>query len=153
YPVVFSTHPMDLEFANELASRIGGTVMSNTKYLSHDLQCIMRRCELFMGMRFHSVVLASAVYSPVIGLIYAPKVRGFMRLLECEEFGLELANLSKDSLSATLIKGWEQRSQLQEKQRKIIDELKAGAWQAARSLRETILPSSEGKFEAAAKAI
>lgn len=139
-PIVFSTHPMDEGVAFELAKLIGAKVISNTKYLSHDMQAAMRRCELFMGMRFHSVVLASAVEAPILGLIYAPKVRGFMRLLDCEAYSVELASIEPDTFSEKITNAWKERKELQRKQKEIIDQLKDGAHRAALTLKERYFP-------------
>lgn len=133
-PVLFSTHPMDLSCAEGLARDVNGRVVSNTKYLSHDLMAVMKRCELFMGMRFHSLILASAVESPIIGLVYAPKVRSYMRLLETEDVSLELGKLSEESLVETIIAAWEKRDELRSRQKRHVDELKTGARNAATML-------------------
>jgi polysaccharide pyruvyl transferase WcaK-like protein len=82
-------------------------------------------------MRFHSIVLASSDETPVVGLIYAPKVRGYLRLLKCEEYGLELAQVTPETLSNTLIRAWDARTELQAQQRPTIRDLKAGAEHAA----------------------
>src|SRR5690606_2533839 len=76
-PLVICTQPMDGETCQRLAAAIGGKVLSNSKYLSHDIQAVMRRCQLMVGMRFHSLVLASSVGTPVMALNYAPKVRDY----------------------------------------------------------------------------
>lgn len=130
-PLVLSTHPMDESTCNDLATRINGKVLANSTFLSHDIQAVLRRCGLLIGMRFHSIVLASSVDTPVVGLIYAPKVRGYMRLLNCEEFGLELASVTPDSLAAQVTAAWEKRSELKARQKIIIDQLKIGAERAA----------------------
>jgi polysaccharide pyruvyl transferase WcaK-like protein len=135
-PLIFSTHPMDEPFCFELADYVNGKVIHNSTYLSHDIQAVMRKCSLFLGMRFHSLVLASAVECPIIGLIYAPKVRGFMRLLDCEDLGLELSELSSDKLTDKILAAWKDRQNLQQKQKAVVDELKAGSRQAAVTLRE-----------------
>lgn len=130
-PIIFSTHPMDLPCAEELARDINGRVVSNTKYLSHDLMAVMGRCSLFMGMRFHSLILASAVESPIIGLVYAPKVRSYMRLLESEDVSLEMGSLTEDLLVETIIKAWNKKEELRARQKRHVDELKDGARNAA----------------------
>lgn len=134
--LVVSTHPMDEETCQTLAKMCGGKVIDNSKYLSHDIQAVLRMCGLLVGMRFHSIVLASSVETPVVGLIYAPKVRGYLRLLGCEEFGLELASLTEHSLSEKLVEAWNGRSALKAKQDAVIAELKAGAEHAADTLVE-----------------
>jgi polysaccharide pyruvyl transferase WcaK-like protein len=130
-PMIFCTHPMDEKSCSHLASMVDGKLLTNTKYLSHDIQAVLQRCGLLVGMRFHSIVLASSVETPVVGLIYAPKVRGYLRLLKCEDYGLELASLNAQNLGDKLAEAWDARSALQERQRPIIRELKAGAEYAA----------------------
>jgi polysaccharide pyruvyl transferase WcaK-like protein len=121
---------MDESAASSLADKLDGLKVLNSKYLSHDIQAVMRKCQLFMGMRFHSVVLASAVEVPIIGLIYMPKVRGFMRLLNCEDYSLELGKLTETSLCETIKRGWNEKETLKSRQKVVIDELKAGALRA-----------------------
>jgi polysaccharide pyruvyl transferase WcaK-like protein len=130
-PLVVCTHPMDESTCQELAKLVDGAMLTNTTYLSHDIQAVIRRCGLLVGMRFHSIVLASSVETPVVGLIYAPKVRGYLRLLKCEDYGLELADVTPQTLSDTLVKAWDTRVALQEQQRPTIRDLKAGAEHAA----------------------
>lgn len=130
--VLFSTHPMDEDAIADLAKRLGCKSVLNTKYQSHDIMSVMRRCDLFMGMRFHSLVLASAVGAPVIGLIYAPKVRGYMKLLKCEDYSLELATLTSASLAERISVGWQERAALKARQELVVNELKLGAHRAAK---------------------
>jgi polysaccharide pyruvyl transferase WcaK-like protein len=130
-PLIICTHPMDEATCRTLAELTGGKLLSNTKYLSHDIQAVIRRCGLLVGMRFHSIVLASSVETPVVGLVYAPKVRGYMRLLNCDEYTLELASLTPDLLGEKLSQAWNDRRSLQAQQVPIIRELKAGAEKAA----------------------
>lgn len=138
-PLIVCTHPMDEPTCQELARLVGAKVLTNTKYLSHDIQAVLRRCGLLLGMRFHSIVLASAVEIPVVGLVYAPKVRGYLRLLQCEEYALELASLSAETLAQRLASAWDTRRELLARQRPIITELKAGAEHAADLLSEKFL--------------
>lgn len=143
--VAFSTHPMDDQCVLEFAQQLDGIMISNSKYLSHDIQAVMRQCELFMGMRFHSVILASAVEVPIIGLIYAPKVRGYMRLLNCEDYSLELGTLTVDSLSDAIVRGWSERKALQARQKVMIDKLKDGALRAAKLIKSRYFGDSNSK--------
>ena len=139
--VVFCTHPMDEGAATDLANHLEGLKVFNSKYLSHDIQAVMRQCQLFIGMRFHSVVLASAVEVPIIGLIYMPKVRGFMRLLSCEDYSLELGKLTLESFKETVKRGWSERAALKSRQKIVVDELKAGALRAATRIKEQYFPA------------
>jgi len=142
YPVIFSTQPMDEATSHKLGKMINAPVIDNSRYLSHDIQAVMRRCELLVGMRFHSLVLASAVGVPVVGMIYAPKVRGYLRLLRCAEYGLELQDITSGALFAKLPKAWSERIQVKTRQQEIVKGLTHGAESAARLLREVITGES-----------
>ena len=135
-PLLFSTHPMDENISQRMAEALNTKVIDNTRYLSHDIQAVMLKCELFIGMRFHSLVLASAVYSPIIGLIYAPKVRGYFRLLNCEDLGLELAKITSEDLANTIKNSWNNRNNLRQKQKIVVDGLKDRAKKTAKLIRE-----------------
>lgn len=141
-PLLFSTHPMDESTVDELAALLDARSIKNSRYLSHDIQAVMRRCGLFMGMRFHSLVLSSAVGVPITGLAYMPKVRGYMRLLDCEELSIELGSVTKESIAETVESAWANRDQIREKQQKTVAELKEGARRAAQLVREKFFPEN-----------
>lgn len=149
--VVFSCSPMDEEFSQRFAELINGVVVDNSRYLSHDIQAMMRCCGLLVGMRFHSCVLASAAGTPIVGLVYAPKVRGYMRLLECEEYSVELKDIESAAFPDVLTKGWQNRKEIQQQQQKIVDELRVGALDATTQLRKLYFP--EAKIEATASKV
>ncbi len=134
--VLFSCSPMDEEFTHKIAAMIDAKVIDNTKYLSHDMQAVMKLCGLLMGMRFHSLVLSSGVGTPIVGLVYAPKVRGYMRYLECEEYSVELNTISPEVLGKTLSSAWLERTALQERQQKIVRTISEGARKASKQLAE-----------------
>ena len=127
---------MDEEVCKLVSDSADGILVTNSKYLSHDIQAIMRRCEVFVGMRFHSLILASAVKSPIIGLIYAPKVRGYMRHLNTPELSLELNKVNYDTLCKTLLYAWNNRENIRSTQQEKIDALRDGAHRAADILKD-----------------
>jgi polysaccharide pyruvyl transferase WcaK-like protein len=134
--VLFSCSPMDEKFTHELSTKIDAKVIDNTRFLSHDIQAVMKQCGLLMGMRFHSLVLSSGVGVPIVGLVYAPKVKGYMRYLECPEYAIELNSITPNSLGTTLASAWLEREQLKEKQQQIVRSISAGARKAANQLVE-----------------
>ena len=54
-----------------------------------------------------------------------------MRLINCENLGLELADLNSDVLCAKIVEAWNKKAHLKEKQQKVIYELKSRAEDAA----------------------
>lgn len=134
--VVFCTQPMDKKVSSRFAQLLNAKLITNCQYLSHDVQAVMRYCQLAVGMRFHFIILASAVSVPVVGLIYAPKVKGFFRLLDCEEYGLNMADLNAQSFAERIIAAWRNREELKSKQQLVVDKLKQGAHDAAKLLKQ-----------------
>jgi polysaccharide pyruvyl transferase WcaK-like protein len=141
-PVVFSTHPMDCDLAKQLAALLDAPLVSNTVYLSHDMQAVMQKCTLFIGMRFHSLVLASAVGVPIIGLVYAPKVRGLMTSMNTPEYALELPGLTPSKLAERIVSAWSNLGALVERQQMAVNGFKDGAHKAARLVCERFFPNS-----------
>lgn len=60
---------------------------------------IYRRCEIVIGTRFHSCVLAAAAGTPSIAIEYqGTKTRGLLRSLNLEDYVHDLGSLSADAL-------------------------------------------------------
>lgn len=134
--IVFSTQPMDEEISRKVSEGLGAHLITNSTYLSHDIQALMRHCELLVGMRFHSLVLASAVGVPVVGLVYAPKVRGFMRLIGCEDLAIELSDVSESTMREQLHRAWTERKALRERQQPVVNHFKEGAHQSIQTIAQ-----------------
>lgn len=132
--VLFSCSPMDEEYSRSLASMVNGVVIDNSTYLSHDIQAAMKHCRILVGMRFHSLVLASSVEVPIVGLIYAPKVRDYFAYLESQDFSLELNELTPNTLSKTIQRAWNGSEQLQAKQQSLVKVLRRRARESVSEL-------------------
>lgn len=78
-------------------------MMKNKAYLvenessAMDLITITSEAELVIGMRLHSLIYASVARIPVIGIVYDPKVRYFIELMDQEDGGL-IENIEFDDL-------------------------------------------------------
>lgn len=128
--VFFCCSPMDEELTKEVAKKTGAKMIDNTRFLSHDIQACMRRCDIVVGMRFHSCVLALSAQAPVIALVYAPKVKSHMRLLRTPEFAFELKDLTADSFSKAIVSAWAQKAEILAKQQPVVEELRRTAFGA-----------------------
>jgi polysaccharide pyruvyl transferase WcaK-like protein len=143
HPLIVSTHPMDEAVVTRLADMVGGSTLTNSRYLSHDIQAVMRRCGLFVGMRFHSLVLSSSVGVPVFGLVYAPKVRGLMREIDPDSV-LELAELTEAGFATKLADSWNRRAELLERQRPVVERFRQGARDTTISLCRRVTGAARG---------
>lgn len=59
---------------------------------------MLDRTSLVIGMRLHSLILATGVGLPVIGLEYMPKVRAYMQSLNQGDYSLRLQEVTSDRL-------------------------------------------------------
>ena len=57
---------------------------------------------LVIGMRLHSLILATAAGLPVIGLEYMPKVRAYMESIDQGDYSLDLEAVTSDRLVALI---------------------------------------------------
>jgi len=142
-PIIVSTQPMDDVVSNKLAKLLEAKTVTNSNYNSHEIMSVMRECALHIGMRVHSCILAAAVGVPIIGLIYAPKVRGLLNLIETPEFGLELNSLDAAKVEAKITEAWNTKESLKNKQQNIVEKLKVGAKKSGSILREKFLKNTD----------
>ena len=63
---------------------------------------------LLIGMRLHSLILATAFGIPVIGLEYMPKVRAYMESIRQRTYSLPLEDLTSDQLKTCIDKTFRQ---------------------------------------------
>lgn len=59
---------------------------------------IISKADLLIGMRLHSLIYAAITGTPVIGIVYDPKVRFFIELVEQEDGGL-IENIDVDKIT------------------------------------------------------
>lgn len=93
--------PEDEEFSCKLQEKLKtkSYVLKNT-YTSEEIVGIFGVCELIIGMRLHSLIYASAVTTPAIGISYDPKVSGFVDYIKtCQS--LELDEIKEGKLTIT----------------------------------------------------
>lgn len=76
---------------------------------------IVSQSSLVIGMRLHSLILATSIGIPVIGLEYMPKVKAYMESIKQSEYSLDLETItSKKLINKILItfEKYKERSQI-----------------------------------------
>jgi len=100
--LLIGTQVMDSDYAAEVLERCGHSDsirnISNADYTPEEIMAVLGHVNVFAGMRLHSIILASAMGTPCIGLVYAPKVRQHMRLLGFADFAIELKGFKPNHL-------------------------------------------------------
>jgi len=129
--VLTGTQHMDRDYLAGLKGMVGRQdsvrMVSNLEHTPAELAGLMGRMGFFIGMRLHSLILASSMKTPILGLTYAPKVLSLFRLLERPELALDLGSLEPESLLRSMITFWEEREKEKIRISTLIDRLKEKA--------------------------
>ncbi len=91
-----------MKLMNERAHVIKGI------YNPKELMSIIKRINLLVGVRLHSLIFAAAVGTPFCGLSYDPKIDGFLKMFEMEPIGY-MDNLDLDTLCSKVEELWANR--------------------------------------------
>jgi len=67
-------------------------------YSPKELRAFFRQMDLVIGMRMHSLVLASTMNVPVIGIALSPKFHSFFKLIGQSEYLMTLNNVNYSNL-------------------------------------------------------
>lgn len=91
-------YPEDLQISTEILSNAKDKCyLLRNKYNVEDIMGIIRELDIIIAMRLHSLIYAATQAVPMVGLVYDPKVDGFMDSIgiksKCNVKNLELINL------------------------------------------------------------
>ena len=98
-PIFIPMHyPDDLEILRVTVSKMKnkGYIIKN-KYTASYMLGIIKRLDLMVGMRLHSLIYASTLSVPLIGLVYEPKVESFIQYIDQTSAG-NVENLEYENL-------------------------------------------------------
>jgi len=107
-------------------------LITNKKYSNQEIMGLLGKMELFVGMRLHSLILASAMHTPILGLIYQDKVRNYLKELNLEEQRLEFSDFNAENLLNVIKRSWYEREKIKKHLSIRIEELKKKAKETPR---------------------
>lgn len=112
-PVFLPMHfPADLAISRDIASKMKGKpYIINNKYDIYKTLGIVKRLEMMVGMRLHALIYATNLAVPVIGLIYDPKVEGFLQYVSQPSAG-DVSRLDLESFKAVVDRVWTDRASI-----------------------------------------
>ena len=90
-------------------------ILCGEQYSAGEVQALIERCDLFLSMRLHGLILAANSGTPMVALAYDPKVTNFMNSIGAGNYCCQLKNLRSFDLNQSLKNALEHRSQIQEK--------------------------------------
>ena len=123
--------PSDLTVAEDIASKMKHApfILRNT-YETDKILGIMKRMDLVLGMRLHALIYSVSLSVPVIGLIYDPKVQGFLEYVN-QPWAGNVADLNLDSLKRLIDEVWSNKKEISQQLEKSNRLLKQKAYENA----------------------
>ena len=112
-PIFIPLHfPTDLSVAEDIASKMKHVpfILRNRYGIDKTLG-IMKKLDLVLGMRLHALIYSVSLSVPVIGLIYDPKVQGFLEYVKQPSAG-HVADLDLESLKALIDDVWSKKDDI-----------------------------------------
>lgn len=94
-------HQEDLEESTAVSKLMGdekNVIVIKDKYSHSDVQEIVSRMDIIIGMRLHSLILAALQNIPSVAIVCNPKIQSFLKLTDQEEAGISLTELQEVEL-------------------------------------------------------
>ena len=111
--IFIETQHMDMGIAQQVLDQIKNKdhirLVSNKRYSYSDICAVLKRLELFAGMRTHSLILSSAMHTPPVGILTYPKNLGYMRTIGLENNLVDFRELTVERYSDLIIQTFENR--------------------------------------------
>jgi len=137
------TQRMDGKFVDEVVGDVERPdrvkVVSLEKYDNHEIMGILGQLELFVGMRLHSLILASAMHTPVVGINYHKKVGSILRFIGQPDRIIELDEATPDNLVPMVARSFADRAEIRQQLEPIISNVKNRAREATKRLVDEAL--------------
>jgi polysaccharide pyruvyl transferase WcaK-like protein len=134
------TQPMDRRMTEAVARRMRyhdrARIVGNPPLSHGEIAGLLGRIEAFIGMRTHSLILASGMQTPLAGIIAYPKNRGYLESIDRSDGMLEFAAFSPVTLWNLVRATWEQRETLRRRLAPAVERERARARAAAAELAD-----------------
>jgi len=124
-------HSKDMEIIHRITSKMSGKAyVLKGEYDASHLLGVIGRMEMLIGMRLHSLIYAASLGIPVVGLIYDPKIEGFLQYFHQASAG-HVSELSFEKLRQVIDQVWNNKADIREQLSGVTAELKKKALENA----------------------
>lgn len=127
-PLFIPMHfPEDVHIIENIVSKMKGKgyVIKNKPSVSEMLG-IIRKTQLLIGMRLHALIFAAGLGIPIVGMVYEPKVEGFLQYIGQVSAG-HVSQLELDKLKKTVDDVWARRDTIKKDLEASVESLKEKA--------------------------
>lgn len=139
YPIFFPMqHPEDVPILANVAAK-----MKNKSYIVEDKLNVFETYELIsnmhmlLGMRLHALIFSAVASVPMVGLVYDPKIQGFLDCIQQPSAG-DVRELELNNLVKLIEQAWDNRDIISRQLEECIPALKEKARENARVAVELI---------------
>lgn len=127
----------DLEICEKVRSMVkGNAIVVNGDYSPSELQGMIGKMDILIGMRLHSLIFGSTLGVPMIGIVYDPKVRNFSELFEIP--CIDLKDIDNEKLYELIKDIHSKREMIKNTMKKKHNELKVKALMNAEIAKQVI---------------
>ncbi|MBP3361985.1 MAG: polysaccharide pyruvyl transferase CsaB [Clostridia bacterium] len=96
--VLLPLQSIDGDISDEICRKMhSGGIVIRERLSPGQILSFVSRCRMCIGMRLHMLIYAAAMGVPIVGIVYDPKVSGFMEYAE-QELYIDLEALTEDKL-------------------------------------------------------
>ena len=133
--VFIVTQPMDAGTIEETFEKIKNrehvkVLGSGGNYTNHELMGVLSKMDLFIGMRYHSLILSSAMNVPIVGIAYTPKIKSLLEQIGQSERVIDFKDFDAERLYLLAKNAWDHKEEIKKEIEPKIKELKAKARQS-----------------------
>ncbi len=131
-PVFIPMQPVDLTIIESIVSK-----MKHKGYILHgnyevnDILGIISKMDMVVGMRLHSLIYAANLGVPVVGLVYDPKIEGFLQYFHQTSAG-HIKDMTFEKLTEVMTTVWNNRASIKKELNIITAQLKEKALENAK---------------------
>jgi len=109
-------YPEDLSISEDILDKVtkkGCYVLSN-KYNVEDIMGVIKKLEIIIAMRLHSLIYAATQGIPMVGIAYDPKIVGFLKSIDME-YMCSVENMDYNQLIKNVQYVWDNKEELRNK--------------------------------------
>lgn len=133
--VFFVTQVMDHAITREVQQAMRHrerlATVANPELDYREIAGLMSRLELVTGMRTHALILSTSVTTPVVSINAYPKTLAYLETLDMQNWSIEFADLTRDSLAELMLAAWNARADTRERLGRTVPKERAKAKNSA----------------------
>ncbi|HFL3828643.1 TPA: polysaccharide pyruvyl transferase CsaB [Clostridioides difficile] len=109
-------YPEDLSVSKDILNKVNkeGCYILSNKYNVEDIMGVIKRLEIIVAMRLHSLIYAATQGIPMVGIVYDPKIEGFLKSIDMEHM-CSVEHIEYNQLIENIDYIWENRAELKDK--------------------------------------